>query len=55
VVWFSFIAYPLSGGFRRWSLISARAAARVLTLEKAVEDRAGRYLAFRLMIVVEKR
>ena len=55
VVWFSFVAYPLSGGFRPWSLISARVAARVLPIERAIEAHAGRHLAFRMMIVVEKR
>jgi SAM-dependent methyltransferase len=55
VAWFSFISYPLTGGFRRWSLISARVAARLLSLEKAVEARAGRHLACRMLIVIEKR
>jgi SAM-dependent methyltransferase len=55
VVWFSFVTYALSGGFRSWSLISARIAARVLSIERAIEAQAGRHLAFRMMIVVEKR
>jgi SAM-dependent methyltransferase len=54
VAWFSFVSYPLTGGFRPWSLISARVAARLLSLEKALEARAGRYLACRMLIVIEK-
>ena len=54
VNWFSFAVYPLTGGFKSWSLISAGMAARALKLERAVEPVLGRLAAFRMMLVVEK-
>lgn len=54
VDWFSFAVYPLTGGFKSWSLISTGMAARALKLERAVEPVLGRLAAFRMMLVVEK-
>jgi SAM-dependent methyltransferase len=54
VEWFAFAAYPLSGGFKRWSLISAGMARRMLRIERALEPVFGRVAAFRLMLTVEK-
>jgi SAM-dependent methyltransferase len=54
VEWFSLAAYPLSGGFKPWSLISAGIARRMLALERALEPTLGRFTAFRMMLVVEK-
>lgn len=54
VDWFSFAAYPLSGGFQRWSLLSRTMARRMLQFERAVEPMVGKYAAFRMMMVVEK-
>jgi len=54
VEWFAFAAYPLSGGFKRWSLISAGMARRMLRIERALEPVFGRVAAFRLMLIVEK-
>jgi len=48
VSWFSFWVYPLSGGFKRWTLMP-------LVLEKAVESSLGRIFGFRTMIVLQKR
>ena len=42
VDWFSFAAYPLSGGFQRWSLLSAGMARRLLQIERAVEPMLGK-------------
>lgn len=53
VRWFSFLAYPLSGGFRQWSLLPARLGALLLRLEHWLEP-IGRWLAFRMLIVMEK-
>jgi SAM-dependent methyltransferase len=50
----SLIAYPLSGGFRRWSLLPAGWAERVLHLERAVEPVLGRALGFRLLAVLDR-
>jgi SAM-dependent methyltransferase len=54
VDWFSFAAYPLSGGFQPWSLVSAGMARRMLQIERAVEPALGRFAAFRMMMVIEK-
>jgi SAM-dependent methyltransferase len=52
--WFSFAAYPLSGGFKPWSLVGEGGARRLLRIERAVEPLLGRFMAFRMMLVVEK-
>ena len=52
--WLSMVAYPLSGGFRRWSLITAGAARQILRLEDRVETLFGPICGFRLMAVFEK-
>jgi SAM-dependent methyltransferase len=54
VEWFALAAYPLSGGFQPWTLIGASLARRVLRLERAIEPALGRFMAFRMMLVVEK-
>lgn len=55
VEWLSLIAYPLSGGLRRWSLLSARMTRTALTLEDRVPQAVARHLAFRASIVIERR
>jgi SAM-dependent methyltransferase len=54
VDWFSFLAYPLSGGFKSWSLLSAGIVRHVLRAERAVESVFARWVGFRMMIVIEK-
>ena len=54
VDWFSLAAYPLSGGFKPWSLIGVGGARRLLQIERAIEPALGRFTAFRMMLVVEK-
>lgn len=54
VDWFAFAAYPLSGGFQRWSLLSANAARRLLRIERSMERMLGRHAGFRMLIVIEK-
>jgi SAM-dependent methyltransferase len=54
VDWFSLAVYPLSGGFKRWSLIPAWLAARGLQVERRLEPRIGRLLAFRMMMIIDK-
>ena len=54
VEWFSFLAYPLSGGFKPWSLVGAQAARALLRVERAIEPVLGRLAGFRLMLVIEK-
>ncbi len=53
--WFSFVAYPMSGGFKPWSLISDGMARRVLKLESLIERPLGRMFGFRLLTVFEKK
>jgi len=53
--WFSFLAYPFSGGFKSWSLMTESMARKILRFEKYAESALGRYCGFRLLTVVEKR
>ena len=53
--WFSLWVYPLSGGFKSWSLLSDRTGNLILGLEKKLEPMLGRFLAFRLLIIMEKQ
>lgn len=52
---FAFAAYPLSGGFRRWSLLPRVAAAPLLEVEWALRHVMGRLAAFRMLAVYERR
>jgi SAM-dependent methyltransferase len=52
---FSFLAYPLSGGFRPWSALPAALAAPLLKLERAIEPAFGPIAAFRLLGVIERQ
>jgi hypothetical protein len=57
VVWrqrLSVLAYPLSGGFRSWSLIPSRIVRPILRLERGLTPLLGRLMAFRLLLVIEK-
>ncbi len=54
VQWFALAAYPLSGGFRSWSLIGEGAARRMLRIERALEPTLGRVAGFRMLLVIEK-
>ena len=50
----SLLCYPLSGGFRRWSLIPARAAPACLRFESKLERTLGPMLGFRIFAVLER-
>lgn len=52
--WLSLFAYPLSGGFKPWSLIPAALAAPLLRVEDRLLPTLGRTLAFRLFVVLER-
>jgi SAM-dependent methyltransferase len=52
--WFSLAAYPLSGGFKAWSLISAEFARRLLRFERKIEPMLGQSMGFRMLLVIEK-
>ena len=51
----SLFVYPLSGGFRRWSLVPVWAAKPSLALEARVSRWLGPLFAFRMLVVLEKR
>lgn len=48
-------AYPLSGGFQAWSLIPGVAVRPVLRLEAVLEPLLGPVMAFRQLVVLERR
>lgn len=50
----SLFVYPLSGGFRRWSLLPAHGVGVALALEDLLRPALGPLLAFRLLVVIEK-
>jgi SAM-dependent methyltransferase len=52
--WFSFIAYPLSGGFQEWSLLPRAAARPLLAAEWALRRLFGRLAAFRMLAVYRR-
>jgi SAM-dependent methyltransferase len=54
VEWLSLFAYPLSGGFRKWNLIPLGFVGKLLQLEDCFVSRIGRFLGFRLLIVLGK-
>lgn len=50
----SLFCYPLSGGFKTWSLFPVKFFDNMLAFEKKLENKIGRFLAFRLFVVIEK-
>lgn len=55
VDYLSMFAYPLSGGFRPWSLIPAGLVKLVLKMEDSMLPALGPAFAFRLFTVLERR
>ena len=51
----SLLAYPLSGGFRRWCLVPSALVGPLLRLEGRLERRLGRFAGFRLLLVLERK
>lgn len=54
VDWQSLFAYPMSGGFQRWSLIPAALVGPMLAFEKRMPAAIRKHLAFRMMVVLER-
>jgi SAM-dependent methyltransferase len=52
--WLSLLVYPLSGGFKPWSLVPTALGRQILRVERAIEPVVGRFAAFRMMLVIEK-
>lgn len=53
--WLSLFAYPLCGGFKGWSLLPERLVAPLLRLEDRLLPFLGLWMAFRIVVVLEKR
>ena len=52
--WLSLFAYPLSGGFKSWSLLPYKWVHAILKIEEKILPFLGSLMAFRLMVVLEK-
>jgi SAM-dependent methyltransferase len=52
---FDFLAYPLSGGFRSWSLIPSAWVAPLKKMETLAPSFGKNFFAFRLIVVLQKR
>lgn len=52
---FSFLAYPLSGGFRPWSAIPAALVKSLLAMEWSMRRAFGSFAAFRLLATYERQ
>lgn len=50
----SLFVYPMSGGFRRWSLVPSSMVASLLKLEDRLLPVVGKWMAFRLFVVMER-
>ena len=55
VDWQSLFAYPMSGGFQSWSLIPGAAVGPVLAFERRIPPAIRKHVAFRMMVVLERR
>ena len=53
--WLSLFAYPLSGGFKSWTLLPTTWVQPVLAFERLLLPLMGRLSAFRLFVVLEKQ
>jgi SAM-dependent methyltransferase len=54
VKWQSLFAYPMSGGFQRWSLIPAKLVMPMLAFEEKVPASIRKHIAFRMLVVIER-
>jgi SAM-dependent methyltransferase len=54
VEWLSLFAYPLSGGFKSWSLLPTNLVNHLIAAEDHLMPYLGPLFAFRLFIIVEK-
>ena len=50
----SLVAYPLSGGYRHWSLVPERLVKPILNVENKLEKFLGPVSAFRLLVVLSR-
>ena len=52
--WIGSLAYPLSGGFQHWCLVPQSLTRPILAMESFVDLMLGRWLAFRILVVLDK-
>lgn len=52
--WLSLFAYPMSGGFKSWSLVNGGVAKALIGMEDTVLPVLGPVMGFRLFTVIEK-
>jgi SAM-dependent methyltransferase len=52
--WLSLFAYPLSGGFKKWSLIPPKTVLPLLKFEEVLLPYIGKFAGFRLFVTIEK-
>ena len=50
----SLFAYPLSGGFRPWSLVPKGVTPPLLRIEERILPALGMWMAFRMFVVLER-
>jgi SAM-dependent methyltransferase len=55
VDWQSLFAYPLSGGFQKWSLVPSAWVGPMLAIERRIPVTARKFLAFRMKITLERQ
>jgi SAM-dependent methyltransferase len=53
--WLSLFVYPLTGGFKSWSLMPSVCVSPLLRLEGLLLPLLGGLMGFRLMVILEKR
>ena len=53
--WQGLVAYPLSGGFQKWSLLPAACVKPVLALERRIPVAIRKLMAFRMTVVLERQ
>jgi SAM-dependent methyltransferase len=53
--WLGLLAYPLSGGFKRWCLVPARLAPNLIRFENAVPRPLRKLFGGRIMVVFDRR
>jgi len=52
--WLGSLAFPLSGGFQEWNLVPKPITRPVLAFEKLIDSFLGRWLAFRILLVLDR-
>jgi SAM-dependent methyltransferase len=52
--YFSLFSYPMSGGFKSWNLLPQFAVKSILRLEAKLMPVLGKYMSFRMLVIIEK-